>query len=278
LRETVFGGDNEPDVRLRHEIVPEAHVADLNVPPVNDVRASAAAVADFVDQALAQKATMVKLKLGKVSPEVEAKVNQLIGVDVTGWQHVIDNYAIHHTMRRHGRASTEVPRGQSPITLADWRLVPDILSAPDRILHGGQNKIGRDVIVTEKRIGDHYYYVEEVRRGKRQLAAQTFYKRPVSDKGPASGGQQRDYGPEAPTLNVQDGSADAFGGISGRGGAVQPESSAALAAFDDPDGAGAARQLDALRHDVAGLDPNTLISLDVKVDGDEVLPAAMTVQ
>jgi hypothetical protein len=107
-----------------------------------------------------------------------------VAADLAGYRHTIDNYAIIHALKTHG---VDTPRRTSgvPITPDDFVLVPDILQAPDRIMHGGRAG-GTERIGYVKQFEDRaIYYVEEVRtsarKGKRELALKTMWNRRGGD-------------------------------------------------------------------------------------------------
>lgn len=80
-------------------------------------------------------------------------------------------------LKKHGKARAEAARGQIAVTPDDFKLIPQIVSAPDGIDRVGVSGIGRALIRHTKRIGDAYYVVEEVRTGRKTLALETMYKR-----------------------------------------------------------------------------------------------------
>jgi|GEM_PF-1975295 len=107
---------------------------------------------------------------------VEAAQN---GLDIEGYRHVIDGSAIRHVFKKHGNAATESARGQIAVTENDLESIPDILAAPDEVLYGLKNKIGREVIGYLKRMPDgSTVYLEEVRTRYGTLAAQSLWRYP----------------------------------------------------------------------------------------------------
>ena len=67
-------------------------------------------------------------------------------------------------------------RGQVPITLDDLSHLPEIIDTYDS-LSTSKNRRNQDVIIYEKKFIDcTSIYVEEVRRGRLELAACTIYK------------------------------------------------------------------------------------------------------
>ena len=121
---------------------------------------------------------------------VEAKRYTQAGIelDLTGYRHTIDNYAVKHTLKQHGNPAKEAPRGQVAVTREDFDLIPEILSNPDHIEATGKSKIGAETITYSKAFGDTVFYVEEVRTGARELAMKTMFKRGPAQRSDAAGG------------------------------------------------------------------------------------------
>jgi hypothetical protein len=55
-------------------------------------------------------------------------------------------------------------------------LIPQIVSS-ENIIWVGKNKLGRDCLLYEAIIDEVFYYVEEIRVGRKGLAMNTLYKR-----------------------------------------------------------------------------------------------------
>ncbi len=106
-----------------------------------------------------------------------ARLKAAAGVEVEGFDHVVDNYSVRHMLEQHGNPHIEKSRGQVAITEDDILRIPEIVDAPDRVSSAGLTKQGRETILYQKRIGDEVYYLEEVRTGKKQLAPVTMYKK-----------------------------------------------------------------------------------------------------
>ncbi|MFE1598201.1 anti-CBASS protein Acb1 family protein [Methylobacterium sp. ID0610] len=136
----------------------------------------AQAVADLVGRA-AGTGAVERTILGKVTRP--AMIGGLTKIDVKGFAHALDSQAVRHTMKVHGSAATEFPRGQKPITPADFPKAREIVARPDRITLGAdRGRNGEPRIVIEKAIGgEHFTYVGEVRRGKRRIDMVTMWKR-----------------------------------------------------------------------------------------------------
>jgi len=101
--------------------------------------------------------------------------------DVSGYTHTADLFSLRHILKEHGDAKSEVARGNLPVTHADIAALPDVVSKPDKLVLGQRNKIGRDVVISLKRMPDGTtLYVEEIRTGARSLAAQSMRKYPAT--------------------------------------------------------------------------------------------------
>ena len=106
------------------------------------------------------------------------------GIDLKGFKHVIETSGIQHSENRHGKQSKD----REPLSIEDYLLVPFIIRNRDKVSistsKSKRHEMG--IVVYEKLIGSNYYYVEEIRTGKKSLAFQTLYKRATknpSDEG-----------------------------------------------------------------------------------------------
>ena len=97
------------------------------------------------------------------------------GIDLKGYKHVIETSGVQHSENRHGVESND----REPLSIGDYLLIPYIIRNRDRVDISTTNtkRHKTKVLVYEKRIGLDYYYVEEIRTGKKSLAFHTLYKR-----------------------------------------------------------------------------------------------------
>lgn len=100
------------------------------------------------------------------------------GINIKGFTHSLDNFFVNHIIKKHGDEKTEAKRGNVHITAEDIKNIPDILQSPDFIIYGTKTKTGNKAIVFAKKINNSTIFVEEIRTGKKTLAAQTLYKTP----------------------------------------------------------------------------------------------------
>jgi ribosomal protein L25 (general stress protein Ctc) len=135
-----------------------------------------ALIVDFAKKAVSVADRQMVEDIGPV--ENHAMLLAKTGVDLSGYTRSIDNYAVRHTIKQHGNPEKEAARGQLAVTLEDFGLIPEITSTPDHVFHGGQNRVKRDVTIYTKLIdGIGYWYVEEIRTGRKQAAADAMRKK-----------------------------------------------------------------------------------------------------
>lgn len=106
------------------------------------------------------------------------KIKQLTGFDLTGYKRVIDNYSIQHTLKKHGGNKQRI-QGQIPVKIADLGLIPYIVKTSN-IIFSGKNKKGLDCILYQLEFNNKFFYVEEIRTGRKEICLNTFYiKKPL---------------------------------------------------------------------------------------------------
>ena len=118
------------------------------------------------------------VQYGKVDEITAQFLQQETGLQLNGFVHQVDNYAVRHIMHSHGDAEVEGQRGLVAVTLNDLLLIPDIVERPNEVRFVGKNKHGLDVILP-KTINGCLCYLE-VRTKHPVLAANTFYKKPAT--------------------------------------------------------------------------------------------------
>ena len=98
------------------------------------------------------------------------------GIDITGFKHVIETSGVGHSENRHGKKSND----RNPLSIEDYLLIPYIIKNRDSvILSPAKNRKHKNsIFIYEKKIGDKYVYVEEIREGRnKSLAFQSLRKR-----------------------------------------------------------------------------------------------------
>ena len=117
-----------------------------------------------------------KLQINVVDEDEAEFLELKTGFKLLGYKRIIDKFSINHTLKNHGNIKTEALRGQIAITDEDFELIPEIMLSKN-IIHTSKNNMGNDLILYEAIIENTFYYVEEVRKGKKELCMTTMYKR-----------------------------------------------------------------------------------------------------
>lgn len=117
------------------------------------------------------------VRLDKINESTFIAISNSEIMDISGFTRVIDIYGIKHTFKKHGNAITEAKRGQIAINKEDFVLIPQIVWT-ENVHYSGKNKIGKHCLTYEKEIDETiYYYIEEIREGRKELAMNTLYKK-----------------------------------------------------------------------------------------------------
>jgi hypothetical protein len=134
-------------------------------------------IIELVEFAIKSKNTINKKVNINTVDENEAKILKAkTGFDLLGYKRVIDKSSINHVIKEHGNEKTEASRGQIAITKKDFELIPLIVKSQN-VIYSGKTKAGLDCILYEIIIKNTYYYVEEIRKGKKELCLKSMYKR-----------------------------------------------------------------------------------------------------
>ena len=133
-------------------------------------------IIELVKDAIIHKSKKLSLEIGIVTTKEAEKIKLLTNLNVNGYKRIIDNYGVLHTLKNHGNVKLEESRGQIAITENDFTKIPSIVKT-DNIIYSGKDRLGNDIILYEKKIGVVYYYIEEIRVGRKVLALKSMYKR-----------------------------------------------------------------------------------------------------
>jgi hypothetical protein len=115
-------------------------------------------------------------EIAPVSQSVADQVAAVIGEDVSGWVHGIDESAIRHIIKRHGDQAVETTRNQIAIRPEDIENIALVLNEPDSVEDGGKTSDGTKTIVLKKKIGGEIFCLQEVRKGRKKLTVKTLWK------------------------------------------------------------------------------------------------------
>jgi hypothetical protein len=103
-------------------------------------------------------------------------VKKLWNIDISEFNHVIDQDGINHVKNRHGIYSKE--KNEKIISDDDLKKIPEIIKNHDDILAGGISGSRKlPTMVYIKHYEEYkYYYVTEILKNKKELRIKTFYK------------------------------------------------------------------------------------------------------
>ena len=107
-----------------------------------------------------------------VSEETRAYCKKNLNLDVAGYYHYMDSDIVKHLIKRHGQSSND----RNPISMQDFLLIPIIQKEFD-YRWVSKTKQGLLAITYVKKVVDTYYYVEEIRTGRKKLALKELRKR-----------------------------------------------------------------------------------------------------
>ena len=121
-------------------------------------------------------------RVGSVSLELAKRVQVATGLQVRGFEVVLDRSGIQHSFKQHGvgNAASEIAQGQGPIEAADFLALPEWLPAPEAV-RPGQLRPGRQPMPCVE-----FYAtlpsgltcaILEFRPGRKRLALVTMYKK-----------------------------------------------------------------------------------------------------
>ena len=102
------------------------------------------------------------------------------GIDLEGYKHVIETSGTAHSEERHGKSSND----REPLSVKDYFLIPFIIKNRDSVIisPSSTRRHKNKVFIYEKKIGNQYVYVEEIRRGRnKSLAFKSLRKRKASN-------------------------------------------------------------------------------------------------
>ena len=118
--------------------------------------------------------------LGQTNPRLTEdglKVNAYLNT----FSHSVDKSALNHIRKNHGDESTELNRGNLPITDEDISKIPDIIKDYDGVRFDLLSSYGKPVIAYVKKVSDGVLlYMEEVHNKRHDLSALSMRKYPTT--------------------------------------------------------------------------------------------------
>lgn len=133
-------------------------------------------LSELIEQAKQSAQGLIKKVIAPVSSRLKNDLNSQ-GLQINDdYNHVIDNHAIRHTLKKHS-GKNEEKRGQIPITDADFENIADVVEHYDGV-EVVQGKTSAQRIIYHKAYQDGtIIFVEEQRVGRKELAAVTMWKK-----------------------------------------------------------------------------------------------------
>lgn len=110
-----------------------------------------------------------RVDIGPVEGRTAEMIKQSIGIDVFGFNHQVDNYALRHSLQEHAHDLV-------PLLPDDFTKIPDILKNPDTVCLSHKTKQGLNALQYSKKYNGTIYYIEEIRTGSKTLNLKTMYK------------------------------------------------------------------------------------------------------
>lgn len=124
-----------------------------------------------------------RVSFGKIKSELVIEIMKDLGFNYLEYSHELDNYGVKHSLDRHSC-------DRYGISGNDFYRIQEIVNNPDMVSYTGLSKIGTHSIKYKKIYGELvYFYIEEIRKGRKTLSLKTFYKQrnPLGDASTAQG-------------------------------------------------------------------------------------------
>ncbi len=133
-------------------------------------------LSELIAQAKQSAQGLIKKVIAPISSRLKNDLNsQGLQID-DDYNHVIDNNAIRHTLKKHS-GKNEEKRGQIPITYADFENIADVVEHYDGVEVVPGNTSAQRIIYHKAYQDGTVIFVEEQRVGRKELAAVTMWKK-----------------------------------------------------------------------------------------------------
>jgi uncharacterized membrane protein YbhN (UPF0104 family) len=122
----------------------------------------------------------VKAVMGEASAWLAVEAANY-GLDIAGFLHSFETGAARHIHAKHGNSQAEARRGQIAVTSDDLIRIPELLTAPDKIVFGSKGRRNQHIIAYIKKLpACTAMYLQEVCNGRRELATISMRKYPAT--------------------------------------------------------------------------------------------------
>ena len=137
---------------------------------------SSSQLQEFVRQSRSDNQYSKKMYFGAIGSELAARIEEQTGLNLENYNYALRSDEVRKIFKDHGTVGTEAPRGQRPVTEADFLAIPDILDGATSITLSEKKYNGQPAIAFSKVSGNERTTVVAVVSGKHlDLRVQTEY-------------------------------------------------------------------------------------------------------
>ena len=115
----------------------------------------------FIESSLKEHGNSLFINLSEVTPLQLVILRDMTGINFSKYIHSLDASGVKHALKHKN------------IQVSDLLLIPLIIENFDTLSIGKEP----NTLVYTKLIGQEYFYVEEIRKGRKKLVLKTLYKR-----------------------------------------------------------------------------------------------------
>ncbi len=132
-------------------------------------------ILNLVNEARINKKSKNWIDIKTLTKKDVEMLKKIIKKDLTGYKRVITVQDINHCLKEHGVESKD----KNPINYTDFLLIPLITKEPDKVFESTKTSRSSKlkVVVYKKKFFNTFYYLEEVRTGRKKVALKTLYKK-----------------------------------------------------------------------------------------------------
>ena len=109
-----------------------------------------------------------KLYFGKIGKDLANTIKKEININLEDYNISLKTDSLRHILNHHAK-ETENLRGQVPIRLDDFSLIPFIIANYDKVYLSGYANNGKPSITFEKKIDNNYFLINYIRDKSKSL-------------------------------------------------------------------------------------------------------------
>lgn len=138
-------------------------------------------IRELVAFSVSDKTTVNKFVVIEKINIIEAeKIKKRTGLNLNGYERILDKSSIRHVIKKHA-TQKEYERGLVPVLFEDFELIPKI-AKPENIIYTSRTKDNKDAILYQFEDENVFFYLEEVRTGRKQVVLKTMYKKSIKKR------------------------------------------------------------------------------------------------